>query len=272
MLDEIVKPAEEITDYLTQYSGITPELMNGKTISLRRAQKYLRRHVNHNVILVGHSLENDLKALKITHPYVGDTSLLYDHWRGPPFKPALRVLTQHLLKRTIQNHGKEGHDSAEDAIASMDLFRLKMKHGPQFGRIRFESELLFDRLKKARTSCTSALLECADIKDKGGKFRSGDNATYARCRTNDELVEKSAQAIQERNFVFSSFSPIGSHVDKRLPESAIPQVVPEGAQKDASRQSLARFDEQIKRFYDACPPHTVFIVLGGRGYIPEYER
>jgi len=58
--------------------------------------------VSSDDILCGHSLENDLKALKIVHTRVIDTSLLYPHPRGPPYKSALRHLTKRWLGREIQ--------------------------------------------------------------------------------------------------------------------------------------------------------------------------
>lgn len=79
-------------------------------------------------ILVGHSLENDLLALKISHSLVIDTAVLYKHSRGGTYKIALRVLTRRFLSREIQDSGN-GHDSIEDAKAAMDLAFLKIKHG-----------------------------------------------------------------------------------------------------------------------------------------------
>ena len=39
-----------------------------------------------------------------------------------------------FLKRDIQkNHGSTGHDSVEDARATLDLVKLKTEHGPAFG-------------------------------------------------------------------------------------------------------------------------------------------
>ena len=46
------------------------------------------------VILVGHSLENDLIALKLVHTKVIDTSILYPNQRGSNFKNALKFLSQ----------------------------------------------------------------------------------------------------------------------------------------------------------------------------------
>lgn len=84
--------------------------------------------VNKETILVGHSLENDLLALKIRHDLVIDTAILYRHPRGRSYKTALRVLTRKFLSREIQDSGN-GHDSVEDARAAMELALLKIKNG-----------------------------------------------------------------------------------------------------------------------------------------------
>lgn len=78
--------------------------------------------------MVGHSLENDLLALKISHGLVIDTALLYKHPRGGSYKTALRILAKKFLSRDIQQSGT-GHDSIEDARAAMELALLKIKHG-----------------------------------------------------------------------------------------------------------------------------------------------
>lgn len=82
-------------------------------------------------ILVGHSLENDLFSLKISHNLVIDTAVLYKHPHGRSFKTKLRILAKKFLDREIQE-SESGHDSVEDAKAAMDLALLKIKHGKIF--------------------------------------------------------------------------------------------------------------------------------------------
>lgn len=91
-------------------------------------QEDFLRLVNKETFLIGHSLENDLLALKVSHSLVIDTAVLYKHSRGGTYKIALRVLTRKFLSREIQDSGN-GHDSIEDAKAAMDLALLKIKHG-----------------------------------------------------------------------------------------------------------------------------------------------
>ena len=73
---------------------------------------------------VGHSLENDLRGLRMLHMNVLDTAVLYSHPRGPPYRPALRVLCERHLNRKIQ---EGSHDSVADALATMELAVLKIR-------------------------------------------------------------------------------------------------------------------------------------------------
>ncbi len=110
---------------------MTQEKLATATLTLADIQQQLinPKLLTSNTILLGHSLECDLQALKIRHPLCIDTALLYQHPRGAPFKSALKYLTKQWLGREIQNHGPGGHDSEEDARACMDLLRLKLVHG-----------------------------------------------------------------------------------------------------------------------------------------------
>ncbi|KAI8384605.1 uncharacterized protein BYT42DRAFT_563058 [Radiomyces spectabilis] len=270
LLDDFVKPDEPVIDYLTQYSGITPEIMEKATCSLRRAQKHFRKIVNHNVILVGHSLENDLRALQIAHPYCADTALLYDHFRGPPFKPALRVLSRNILKRQIQEHNKAtfGHDSAEDAKATLDLFRLKLRYGPHFGRFGKETELLFDRLRHYNPPKKGAILESANTVN--GMFRASLGNDYERCETDEQLVDAVARKLVKTDFVLSRFRVL-EHGEQS--EELAPKVLPESVLgKGEQAERLARFDDYLQQLYQKLPSSTAVVIMGGTGDVPQYQQ
>ena len=125
LLDELVRPARAVTDYNTRYSGITAELLATATLSAEEARARVLALARggggaadagegaegaggaegvegaegaeggeggggaEDCFLVGHSLENDLRALELAWPRVLDTALLYPlkhRLEGPPAK------------------------------------------------------------------------------------------------------------------------------------------------------------------------------------------
>lgn len=124
--ETLVKPLNPIVDYNTRFSGITKEQMDRTSTSILQVQANILHLCNSNTILIGHSLESDMKALKIVHSNIIDTSVLFPHKLGLPHKRALRALASEYLKKIIQND-VSGHDSAEDALTCMELMIWKVK-------------------------------------------------------------------------------------------------------------------------------------------------
>ncbi len=62
-------------------AGITPQMMKGVMTTLSQIQQRVLKFVGPETLLVGHSLENDLRVLKLVHLKNLDTAILYPHAR-----------------------------------------------------------------------------------------------------------------------------------------------------------------------------------------------
>ncbi|XP_067270050.1 RNA exonuclease 1 homolog [Pseudorasbora parva] len=131
--DTFVKPGSKVVDYNTRFSGVTQDDLENTTITLRDVQAVLLSMFSAKSILIGHSLESDLFALKLIHSMVVDTAIVFPHRLGLPYKRALRNLMADYLKRIIQD-SVEGHDSSEDARACMELMVWKLKEDAKVKR------------------------------------------------------------------------------------------------------------------------------------------
>ncbi|XP_077554456.1 RNA exonuclease 1 homolog [Haemaphysalis longicornis] len=118
--EALVKPQGRILDYNTRFSGLTEKDLEGVQTTLGEVQAKLLSLFSSTTLLLGHSLNVDLRALRLVHTYVVDTAVVFPHRRGLPFKRALRTLAAKFLKKIIQN-GVDGHDSQEDAATCMEL-------------------------------------------------------------------------------------------------------------------------------------------------------
>jgi len=123
--EKLVRPANQILDYNTKYSGIKDGDLDNIETRLCDVQQDLLNMFSSKTILVGHSLDSDMKALKIFHKKFIDTAQLFPHKRGLPYKRALRTLMVENLRVIIQEDA--GHDSKEDASAAFRLVMWKAK-------------------------------------------------------------------------------------------------------------------------------------------------
>ena len=63
--ETFVKPDNKILDYNTKFSGVIEKDLENVTTSIRDVQAVLLSMFSSDTILCGHSLESDLRALKV---------------------------------------------------------------------------------------------------------------------------------------------------------------------------------------------------------------
>lgn len=127
LFDKYVLPIGPVTDFRSQWSGIRKHHLTQAT-PFSQARDQVKSLLSGKV-LVGHSVQVDLKSLDLVHPshMIRDTSTTRFLTRLAGFPrehcPSLKALTNRLLHRKIQV-GRGGHCSVEDARAALDLYKL----------------------------------------------------------------------------------------------------------------------------------------------------
>ncbi|PWN97670.1 hypothetical protein FA09DRAFT_339164 [Tilletiopsis washingtonensis] len=125
VLDTFVRPLEKVTDYRTWVSGVRASDLKGAP-TFADVQARVAALIKGRV-LVGHAIQNDLKALLLSHPrpLVRDTATFKPLRDIAKTKhPALRNLARLVLGISIQVEGEE-HSSVEDAQATMAVYRTQ---------------------------------------------------------------------------------------------------------------------------------------------------
>lgn len=136
LIDSFVRPIGKVTDWRTKWSGITESAMRAAIASNEvlknqmAARAELFKFMDSQTILIGHALHHDLEALGILHNVTVDSSKLAKAAVGKDVRKdwGLKTLCKELLGITIQDNGKNGHDSVEDALATREVVLWCAEH------------------------------------------------------------------------------------------------------------------------------------------------
>lgn len=273
LLDMYCRPERPVLDYNTRYSGITAEHLEGCSTRLADVQQALLRLVASESILIGHSLENDLTALRLIHPRIVDTSLIYPHPKGEGYKQALRVLAERFLKRKIQSGT---HDSLDDARATMDLALLKFKHGPTWGTPddpENAKDHVVDLLGSVgRTSC---LVDRPEILR---RLTTGA-ASAIPVQSDAEALDRVATEARKEggaHFLWTSLNSFVEQQDQRWMHGSHSRPLQETSsmlfdptfdfERDKDMKKAAtELDAALGRLHEELPPNTLLVVVTSQG-------
>ena len=239
---------------MTHISGVNEASLKHITTTLADIQKKILCHVDGDTILVGHGLVNDMKCLKMRHPHIIDTAVIYHHKNGPPYKPSLRDLTSRYLKRSIQIRDQDkkvgdtlGHDPCEDAVASLELVELKLKFGHRYGLAGLSQvETILDSLK--RTDQAGVVIEHnANLSLMMKRALAEDEANYFSVESDDQVANKVIENL---------------HKDLVIARFDLPQLT------EQERQD--KFMSLFTTIYKQMKPDTAFCIT--TGYRSNAER
>ncbi|KAJ7502509.1 hypothetical protein B0H11DRAFT_2223419 [Mycena galericulata] len=280
--DQLVKPSKPILDYLTRWSGITAAQLGPVTTTLAQVQAHILRLLSPPAanpfatsgtpstpfltpILIGHSLESDLKALKLCHSMCIDTAVLYHHPRGRPLKPGLAWLTKKWCGREIQARGEGGHDPEEDARACIELLQKKLAAGPGFGEFKTDYESIFERMARTTKRVDKHRAAVVDIGNPAAMH--GSKATTAiGCKDDTEVLTGLLEAVTSHHFVFGRFMALANILGWAAPKPEVGSSLPEPAPppgQEVLEPVLATLDQQLKTLYASLPPRTALVVFTG---------
>jgi RNA exonuclease 1 len=222
-------------------------------------------------VLIGHSLQFDLNVMKIKHNKIVDTSVIYEHVKGPPLKPSLKWLATTFLDRVIQageNTG-DGHSSIEDATACLDLVKLKIQKGMLFGT-NVSGMSIFQKLAKNGNKGDNEKFESLYLRytqyDNQDQYQEHEshNVQYIYVKNDDEIVQRFHSNQEGKRFIVMNLREI----ELASKWCHIPNDYSGKTYEDddaTASEQYVNTNNRLQAVYDQLPDYSLMIVHSTTG-------
>ncbi|KAH7125234.1 hypothetical protein B0J11DRAFT_527777 [Dendryphion nanum] len=192
IIDSLVQPTRSVTDWRTQYSGITKNAMmtavaqNCVLKGWREARAELWKHMDAKTILVGHALQHDLQYLRMQHSRIVDSAILATDAVGPEVRRqwGLKTLCQQLRDKEIQTMKRKGHDPVEDAFAAREVVMWCITHPKELEAWASKRREEDREARRARAALKSAKMS---VNERPPWYRIDDDIYSCYWDTDDEF-------------------------------------------------------------------------------------
>ena len=259
--DEFVLPRNTVTDYLTQYSGITANTLKDVHKTFEEARRDVLSIVHAETILVGHSLENDLRKLSIAHRRVIDTVVLYPHRNGGQSKNKLSWIAEVFLGKKIHVPGVS-HDSTEDAYIALELVKHRLTVGEPYiyAKIGIDTRPTHAPANSLVAELSRAGVRTAfvDVPNALARFTGTERTETVEpisSKTDADRLRDTVTAITEGSFglVFTRFYGVTQPYNELERATAVEDA--DGARRymEAVRAEVVKVDGYVKEICEAVP-------------------
>lgn len=124
LLDSLVKPDDPVTDYRTRINGIKEDHLKDVEFTLKHAQEFMAALCSEETIIMGHSVNNDLAAIRMEHYCIIDSACLFKASDSETATVGLKDLSMTILKKPMP----ETHDSVNDSRVALRCLEYYLKN------------------------------------------------------------------------------------------------------------------------------------------------